>query len=85
MSEVKAGQVYEVDHGKLVESTREPTLWICRRVEDFPPGAIAGLAGIGFAICPKCHAPIAFNTARKVDAEKVCMQCAGIEPMPWRP
>lgn len=53
--------------------------WVCRRVADFnvplPKDA-------GFADCGICGARIAYNPARSVDAPKVCMQCAGLEPLP---
>lgn len=81
--EVKAGQVYELAKSGPIESQKEPNIWACRRVEDFPPGTIEKFKGAGFAICAGCHAPIVFNTARKVDAEKVCMQCVGITPDPY--
>ena len=71
------------ESGQITESTKKPNLWVCRRVADFPDGAIAKFVGVGFSNCPGCGAPIVFNTARKVDAGKVCMQCAGIEPLPY--
>lgn len=54
--------------------------WICRRVADYAPSPVP--AGAAFTDCSKCGARIAFNPARKLDAPKICMQCASIEPLP---
>jgi len=87
--ETKPGTFYERDWftGRLIE--RGPTLkpgesidkWICRRVVDYPGGRPPAAAAIDR--CSKCQAPIAFNPARQVSAPKICMQCAGIEPLPF--
>jgi len=69
--------------GPLVPTTEvvgEPTVWICRRVGDYAPAPIP--AGAAFAVCSRCQADIAFNPARQVTAPKVCLQCAGITPLP---
>lgn len=82
--EVEAGKLYALgEDGPIEVEGKEPTVWACRRVEDFPEGAIEKLPTAGFAICSGCHAPIVFNAARDVDAEKVCMQCMGITPGPY--
>jgi len=54
--------------------------WICRRVADYPGRRFPPEGRI--AACTKCGAPIVFNPARNVEAPKVCMQCAGIQPLP---
>jgi len=58
----------------------EPDAWVCRRLADFPRGELP--AGGAVAECSKCAAVIVFNPARQVTAEKVCMQCASIVPLP---
>lgn len=59
--------------------------WICRRVADYPRGAVP--AGAAVAHCTRCGALIAFNPKRVAsvppDTPQVCMQCAGIEPLPY--
>ena len=52
---------------------------ICRRVEDFPQGTPVGAS---IAACSQCQALIAFNPARTFRAPRICMQCAGIQPLP---
>ena len=54
------------------------TVWMCRRVWDFPRRAAPASAGV--ASCTVCGAAVAFNPARVLDAPKVCMQCCGVEP-----
>lgn len=61
------------------EDGDEVISWVCRRVEDFN---ISIPAGAAFADCSVCGAPIVYNPARTVDAPKVCMQCAGLIPLP---
>jgi hypothetical protein len=64
-----------------------PDAWICRRVADYAPAPIP--AGGARGTCARCTAPIIFNPARvpsvPPDTPKVCMQCAGIEPLPFAP
>lgn len=86
--EVLPGKVYVLTKDGPVEAEgKAPGVWACRRVEDFPEGAIEALAAKGgnpgFAICEECHAPIVFNAARTETAPKVCMQCMGITPDPY--
>jgi hypothetical protein len=76
------------DGGPLVPAPpQRPDTWICRRVADFP----AGIAPVGAAIgyCARCSAPIAYNPGRilsvPLDTPQVCMQCAGIQPLPIEP
>ena len=63
-----------------------PDVWICRRVDDFP-GQRAP-EGAALAVCETCGAGIAFNPARLAEVPpetpRVCMQCAGLEPLPIR-
>jgi hypothetical protein len=72
--------------GRLVEigsrlGDAEPDLWICRRVIDYPPPGPPREAASD--LCTTCGAAIAYNPARQVIAPKVCMQCAGIQPLPF--
>lgn len=86
MTDVKAGHRYELTKAGLVEvpgDERPPHFWICRRVADYPPGVIEKLPGAGIAECLECGASIVFNTARKLDAKKACMQCTGMQPSPY--
>ena len=64
---------------------QSPDAWICRRVADYPADALAPLRtrGAQQAVCVRCGAAILYNPARLVDAPKICMQCAGIQPLPW--
>jgi hypothetical protein len=62
------------------EPPREPDIWVCRRVADYPGQRVP--AGGTVAPCTKCRASIVFNPAREVNAPKVCMQCARIRPLP---
>jgi hypothetical protein len=60
---------------------RVPDMVICRRVADYPAGVPPVAAQL--TACTRCGAPIAFNPAGPhQDMPKVCMQCAGIEPLP---
>jgi hypothetical protein len=79
---VNPGTFYKREpSGRLVPTadTGQPDVWVCRRVADYPRLP----EGAATTVCCRCHAPIAFNPARTVDAPKVCMQCAGIEPLPF--
>jgi hypothetical protein len=54
---------------------------VCRRVADYAPQTPPAAAA--FTVCHTCAAPIAYNPAgRHPELPKVCMQCAGIEPLP---
>lgn len=73
------------DGGRLVELRDQPPgrdvdAWICRRVADYAPAPVP--AGAAFDACTRCAARIAYNPARRVAAPRVCMQCAGIAPLP---
>jgi hypothetical protein len=56
-------------------------IWICRRLVDFPNQTAP--AGGELDQCTKCWALIVYNPERKLDAPKVCMQCASIIPLPY--
>jgi len=87
MTKITAGKYYGAARdGTLVEleqPPREPDVWICRRVQDFPGGRPP--AGAATAACCECGELIAYNPARAVAAPKSCMQCNGIEPDPIPP
>lgn len=83
-ADVFAGGIYQRDaRGRMTPvgdvSADLVDVWICRRVADFPTGPPAGAA---LAACSRCAAAIAYNPARSLPAPKICMQCAGIEPLP---
>lgn len=64
---------------------RAPEVWVCRRVADFPPGTIPPHGAEAF--CARCGAAIVYNPATReptmpAHTPKVCMQCAGITPLP---
>ena len=87
MSETKPGRLYRRRWDGALEETTAATdgeveVWICRRVADFmrvPTGAAV-------AHCGRCGEEIAYNPRRlrtvPGDTPKVCIQCAGIEPLP---
>lgn len=80
--DVTPGKFYDAE-GNEVAPTESPDVWICRRVEDYPPGWVEKrYEVIGTALCALCDMPIVYNPARKFDAVKTCMQCSGIEPLP---
>jgi len=86
MTDIKAGKTYELTKEGPVEAQgKTPTVWSCRRVADFPEGAIATLHAAGFTNCTLCSARIVYNSMRTLDAPKVCMQCLGIQPLPFWP
>jgi hypothetical protein len=70
-----SGRLQPVDH-----PDGAPIAWVCRRLSDFPGAPPAGYA---VTTCCGCTALIAFNPGRTVDAPKVCMQCAGLQPLPF--
>lgn len=72
------GQFEEVRAGTPAEA------WICRRLSDYAPGTLP--AGAWRGTCTVCGAVVGYNP-RSVElvppgTPKVCMQCAGIEPLP---
>jgi hypothetical protein len=61
-------------------------VWICRRLEDYGqagPGVVLGQIGW----CNHCGRPVLFDPESPVPADtpKWCLQCAGIEPLPFEP
>jgi hypothetical protein len=85
IADIHGGRYYGrlTPDGPLVPVTDvvgEPDAWICRRVADYPQQQVP--TGGAVATCTKCAAPIAFNPARTIAAPKICMQCAGIRPLP---
>lgn len=60
-----------------------PDHWVCRRLRDFPHGMPEGGA---VTACSRCGCAIVFNPARLATVPpatpKICMQCAGIQPLP---
>jgi len=82
-AETKSGQMYaRTPAGELEEVPNylEPDVVLCRRVADFPNQQAP--AGATLGTCRTCEAVIAFNPAKFPDKPHVCMQCAGIEPLP---
>lgn len=58
-----------------------PDAVICRRVADYASSPPAGAA---LGACDQCAAPIAYNPeGPHLDRPRICMQCAGIEPLPF--
>lgn len=66
---------------KLPDDYTAPDEVICRRVADYPHGVAPAAAAT--TRCTRCQRRIAFNPAGPhQDKPKVCLQCAGIEPLP---
>jgi hypothetical protein len=84
MTKTKPGRFYGRTWDDRLEELpgqdHAPDVWICRRVTDYPGGALP--AGAAPSVCTQCGAAIAFNPKRSVDAPKICMQCGGIQPLP---
>jgi len=58
-----------------------PDVRVCRRVADYAPSPVPAAAAIGF--CADCGTPIAYNPhGQHLDRPAICMQCAGIQPLP---
>lgn len=55
--------------------------WICRRLADYPHEQMP--VGGALDTCSVCSAVIVFSPHRTVVAPKRCMQCSGIEPLPF--
>lgn len=85
----KAGTFYEHDavtgrlreRGPALRPGEKPDVWICRRLMDYPGRRPPDGAAVEH--CTLCDRYICFNPMRHVDAPKICMQCAGIEPLPF--
>jgi hypothetical protein len=85
MTDTRPGAFYLRQPGRpLIESTdsARPDTWICRRVVDYPDGHVppGGLVDT----CRHCSALVAYDPLSPVppDTPKLCMQCAGIQPLP---
>ena len=81
---VHGGRTYAraTPHGPLLPCPDgPPDVLICRRLVDFPGGTVPAGGAIGQ--CTDCGRPIVFIAARVVAAPTICMQCAGIEPLPF--
>lgn len=83
---VNSGNYYGRDaDGKLHrigDVDAPPDIVICRRVADYPAGTRDGQVGR----CSQCAAPIRYNPdGPHQDRPRVCMQCAGIQPLPIEP
>jgi hypothetical protein len=81
---VLGGRTYTYDDdGRAKELPGNPTpdVAVCRRLRDFALDKLPeGMAVDG---CVRCGAAILFHpTTSPASALKVCMQCAGIEPLP---
>lgn len=58
-----------------------PDAVICRRVVDYPDGQPPPAAALD--TCTRCSALVAYNPhGPHVERPRVCMQCAGIAPLP---
>jgi hypothetical protein len=68
------GRLHEVGPGPA------PDVTICRRLADFPDGAPGSATVIA---CATCGALVA-TANRFPERPTICMQCAGIEPLPVR-
>jgi len=68
--------------GRLIEALpSDPDAVICRRVADYPGGQPPAAATL--TACRDCEALVAFNpTGPYLDRPRVCLQCAGIQPLP---
>ncbi len=80
---IRVGNYYgRTDDDRLVPVSpwRAPDTWVCRRLADFPDQEIPPNGAT--AECSRCTEIVVFNPKRHVRAPKVCMQCAGITPLP---
>ena len=59
----------------------DPDFIVCRRVADYPN--LTPPPGAAFGDCVRCGIKIAFNPAKYPDKPHICMQCHGIEPLPF--
>lgn len=85
---VNPGKFYAVTDDRMVEVGAQddpaltPDVWICRRLSDYNV-PVPQAAAVGN--CTRCGERVVYNPARRVNAPRVCMQCAGIEPLPFTP
>lgn len=84
MTKTGSGKYYHRDWtGRMQETVAVdmPDVVICRRIQDFP-----GAPPVGACVtpCSRCFVPIAYDpTGPHQDRPHVCMQCSGIEPLPF--
>lgn len=82
---VQPGRFYNrtVD-GKPTEQapTNSPSVWICRRLADYPRGKIP--TGGSVTECESCGVEIVYNPRRRFanNPPLHCMQCEDIDPVP---
>ena len=78
--EVDAGRFYRVGEDVTEVAPREKvTWWVCRRVADYDTPTPTGAAHDD---CGLCGERIVYNPASTVRGSRICMQCAGITPLP---
>src|SRR5262245_59315514 len=80
---VHGGEYINLETGARV-APGEPGVVVCRRLEDLPTGfALAARGGIRIARCGACGTAIAYSLkSPHADTPHICLQCAGIEPLP---
>lgn len=75
------GRYHRLGHHRDITPPQPPSKTICRRVLDYPHGRPPAIAALTH--CVECGDAIAFNPAGPhQDVPKICMQCAGIDPLP---
>lgn len=80
MTEIKPGfWTFDVDGKMRPHAPADPDVVISRRIADFPDGTPPAAALI--VACSECGALVA-NDGRYREKPKICLQCAGIEPLP---
>lgn len=75
---------YYLRAGALVpvgDAPGPPDVVVCRRVVDYAPQPVPG--GAAFTQCRLCTSVVAFDPdGPHQHVGKICMQCAGIKPLP---
>jgi hypothetical protein len=81
----ESGEYYERDErGLRPAAPGVPDVVICRRVVDYPDGQPPIDAALD--TCTECSALVAYNpSGPHLERPRVCMQCAGIQPLPIHP
>lgn len=87
MKYTKPGGYYLNTPLGMIEATSAaglpPDVVICRRVVDLPVGR-AFPANAKFGTCARCGQSILYSpVSPHQDKPKACMQCCGIEPLPY--
>jgi hypothetical protein len=84
--ETSGGRFYERQPDELTEvpaGGRTPDVVICRRVVDYPFGQPLP-PGADLDTCHRCSALIVYDTRGPFpDVPRICLQCAGIQPLPF--